>query len=280
MYKEITVCVSEAEGRENVIRAAAQFATKVGASLTGLYVNKHSAYGGYDYGLSPYGMVSVDLNKIAEERDAKLSAEAEQEFQSVVEQFDCESTWLEVSADNHPLRLMKYSDLVITNQVAYDPRQGHSNISFINTLVLALGKPVVLIPKEWNQPDFGNKVVIGWDESREAARAVQDAMPILKNASHVDAVCVNHKEQDDEVVDVSQISTYLSRHDVPNSFHLKLTGDDANTPDKVLRRFAVKTNADLIVVGGYGHTRLREIVLGGVTRDLSKRCNVPVLFSH
>jgi len=85
---------------------------------------------------------------------------------------------------------------------------------------------------------------------------------------------------EEEAVDVSEISTYLSKHDVANSFHLKSTDDKSSTPEKVLMNFASKNMADLIVVGGYGHTRLREIILGGVTRSLSKYSEVPVFFSH
>jgi len=280
MYKDIIVCVNEAEGREKAILAAARFAKQLDANLTGLYVKESTSYLGSSYGLSPYGGVSVDLVKLAEERDAKLTAKANEAFKNVVDDVRCKSTWLEVSDDDKPLRAVMYSDLVITNQANYDPRQGHSNIGFINTLVLESGKPVILIPSDWNEANFGKRVVIGWDESREATRAVQDAMPILKSADHVDAICVDHKQHDEELVDVSEISTYLSKHDVANGFHLKLTDDDASTPEKVLMNFASKTSADLIVVGGYGHTRLREIVLGGVTRNLSKHSKVPVLFSH
>ncbi|MFQ3244955.1 MAG: nucleotide-binding universal stress UspA family protein [Arenicella sp.] len=280
MYKNIIVCVNETDGRDNAIRAAVQLAKKINATLTGVYVKEISLLSGGAYGMSSYGMGSSDMIELIEKRDAEKSSKANRDFQEIVDDLDYKATWLEVSAQEHPLRAMAYSDLIITNQVAYDPAQGHSNIGFINTLVLETGKPVILIPTQWDEVEFGKRIVIGWDESREAIRAVQDAMPILKQAEQVDTVAVNHKKSDNEVVDISEISSYLSRHGVANGFHLKETDEKANQPEKVLRKFAKKTAADLIVVGGYGHTRLREIILGGTTRHLCKHSTVPVLFSH
>jgi len=280
MYKEIIVCVNEAEGRENVVFAAARFAKKINANLTGLYCKESTDYLGSSFSISPYGVGTTDLVKLAQERDAKLAAKASDTFQNVVGEVECKSSWLEIYDEDNPLRAVIYSDLIITNQVNYDPRQGHSNIGFVNSLVLGSGKPVILIPTEWDKPEFGKNVIIGWDESREATRAIQDAMPILKGADSVDALFVNCKKRNEELVDVSEISNYLSKHEVANNFHLASLDEEANTPEKVLMNFTAKTSSDLIVVGGYGHTRLREIVLGGVTRNLSKNSKVPVLFSH
>ena len=278
MYKDIVVCVNEAEGRDNTIRAAARFANEANANLTGVYVTVNGTAAS-SYVSFPYGVVSKDILKLAQEREAEQSLKAKELFKEIVDEFNCKATWLEVPSYDHPLRTMAYADLIITNQVAYDPRQGQSNIGFINTLVLETGKPVILIPTRWNEVEMGKRVVIGWDESREAIRAVQDAMPILKQADHVDAVMVNYKD-DNEAIDTSEISKYLTRRNVTNSFHSELTDEHSDTPEKVLLKFAAKTSADLIVVGGYGHTRMREIILGGVTRNLSKHSNVPVLFSH
>jgi nucleotide-binding universal stress UspA family protein len=279
MYKDIVVCVNEAQGRDNTIRAAARFANEVGASLTGVYVTMDS-YSSPPYGVTHYGLLTKDIVTCAEERKAEQSLKAKNNFNQIADELSCNATWSEMSASDHPLRVMAYADLIITNQAAYDPRQGHSNIGFINTLVLETGKPVILIPTHWDQVVLGKKIVIGWDESREAIRAVQDAMPILKQADQVDAVTVNYKEHGDEVVDISEISSYLTRRNVSNSFDLKVTDENLDTPEKVLLDFADKKSADLIVIGGYGHTRLREIILGGTTRYLSKHSDIPVLFSH
>ena len=273
------VCVNEADGRDNTIRAAASFANEVNAKLKGVYVTVNGT-NVPSLGLSPYGMVSNDIIKLAEEREAEQSLNAKKNFLKIVEEFNCNASWTEVASYDNPLKVMAYADLIITNQVAYDPRQGYSNIGFINSLVLETGKPVILIPTWWNQVKMAKRIVIGWNESREATRAVQDAMPLLKLADHVDAVTVNYETDDQELIKMSEISNYLSRRNVVNHFHSVVTDEHHDTPEKVLMNFAGTRSADLIVVGGYGHTRLREIILGGATRNLSKHSTVPVLFSH
>lgn len=274
MYKDIVVCINEADGRENTIRAAAQFAQGIKAKLTGLYVRVRDMPV-----VGPYGYISSEIARDIQTIEDDRAAKAKESFESITSGLKTDAVWLEVAESQHPLRVINYADLVVTNQVTYDSRQGRSNISFINNLILETGKPVVLIPDGWNELSFGAKIVIGWNESREASRAIQDAMPLLQQASHVEAMCVNYKGEQ-EAVDVSDISPYLTRRGVNNSFKLAVTDDHLDSAEKVLHARAVENSADLIVVGGYGHTRLREIILGGVTRFLTKHSTVPVLFSH
>ena len=276
MYKDIVVCVNEAEGRNNTIRAAARMANETNAILTGLFIRVDESL---TTSSSLYGFIPDSLVEEASKHEAERATKARESFVEITSQIGCEATWVEVEEKNHPLKIIAYSDLVITDQVAYDRRQGVSNIGFINNLILQTGKPVILIPKEWDEPSFGSDIVIGWDESREASRAIQDAMPLLQKADHIEAVSVNYKEND-AVVDISKISAYLTRRNVSNSFKLAITNDEFNTSGKVLLNCAHNRSANLIVVGGYGHSRLREIILGGVTRYLTQYNDIPVLFSN
>lgn len=274
MYKDIVVCINEADGRDNTITAAARFAKDNNANLTGLYVRVRDMPA-----MGPYGYISEEIARDIQKTEDDRAAKAKQSFESITADLTTEANWLEVAESQHPLKIIAYADLVITNQVSYDPRQGRSNMSFVNNLILETGKPVILIPNAWQESTFGTNIVVGWNESREASRAVQDAMPLLQQANNVEVVCVNYKGED-EAVDVSQISSYLSRRNVSNSFKLAVTDDHLNSPEKVLHARAVNNSANLIVVGGYGHARLREIILGGVTRFLTKKSTIPVLFSH
>lgn len=274
MYKDIIVCINESDDRENTIRVAAQFANDNNASLTGLYVRIRNAPA-----VGPYGYISEEISRDIRKHDAERTAAAKQSFDSITGELGAAATWLEIDENQQPLRAIAYADLVITNQMEYDPYQGGGNMSFVNSLILETGKPIVLIPSDWDKSTFGSNIVVGWDGSREAIRAIQDAMPLLQKANHVEAVSVNHTDAD-ETADLSEISSYLTRRNVSNSFKLAVTDDLLNSPEKVLHSYAGKLSADLIVVGGYGHTRLREIILGGVTRFLSKNSTVPVLFSH
>jgi len=273
MYKDIAVCVNEAAGRENVITSAALFAKEMNAQLQGLYVRVNDVPH-----TPPYMFVADQITQAAQEREDQRANQAKHEFLEITKREGCAASWLEVSEFNHPLRYLLYCDLIITNQVAYEPRRGHSNFGFINNLILETGKPVVLILERWNEREFGRNILIGWDESKPAVRAVADAIPLLKHADMVEVVSVDF--EDSETVDVSHISDYLSRRNVSNSFRLDTTDEHNSTAEKVLLNRASKTSADLLVVGGYGHSRWRELVLGGSTRYLAHNSDIPVLFSH
>ncbi len=273
MYKDIVVCVNEASGRENVIAAATLFAKEVNAQLHGLYVRVNDVPN-----TVPYMIVADFITEAAQAREDKNAVAAKEAFARITESEGCVATWHEVAEYNHPLKILLYADLVITNQVAYEPRRGRSNFGFINDLILETGKPIVLIPERWNEREFGSNILIGWDESKEAVRAINDAMPLLKKAESVEVVSVDHRASDD--ADVSLISDYLSRRNVSNTFKLATTDENANSVEKVLLDRAGKISADLLVVGGYGHSRMRELILGGTTHYLTHNSDIPVLFSH
>lgn len=274
MYKDIVVYINESEGRDNTIRAAARFASEVNARLRGVYVRVNLVPA-----LPPYGVISQELaEQVRKEQDQRLAV-SEKLFNKIASEHGCEHEWVELNGQQDALRVATYSDLVLTNQVSYDLHQSQSNLGFVNRLILESGKPVVLIPANWNETEFGSRVLLGWDESRAATRALQDSMPLLKKADYVEAVCVNSIEPDDPA-DVSDVSDFLVRRNVTNTFKLMVTDEYLDTTEKVLHDYACRSSANLIVIGGYGHSRLREIILGGVTRYLLKNSRVPVLFSH
>jgi nucleotide-binding universal stress UspA family protein len=274
MYKDIVVCINESDDRDNTIRAAAQFANGINANLTGLYVRVTMSPA-----VGPYGYISEEITEEIRRHDVERTAAAKDSFDSIIGELGVAASWFEIDENQRPLKATAYADLVITNQLAYDPYHGGAGTGFVNSLILETGKPIVLIPNDWHAATFGTNIVVGWDGSREAIRAIQDAMPLLQKANHVEVICVDHKDVG-EAIDVSEISSYLTRRNVSSSFNLAVTDDILNSPEKVIHSVAGKLSADLIVVGGYGHSRLREIVLGGVTRYLAKNSTVPVLFSH
>jgi len=274
MYKNIVVCVNETHDRENLIGSAARFASQIEATLTGFYIRSHNTPG-----VPLYGYVADEIIKQAIEHDNQCAEAARETFKSTLNDCACDADWLEVSEDDEPMKELRLADLIITNRVIYDAKSWRSNINFINSLILETGRPVILIPEQWNQQTFGRNIVFGWDQSREAVRAMQDAMPIFKRADHVDAVCVDYQGKKDSI-GAEEICKYLSKHNVTNNFSLQVTNEYLETPEKVLLNYAREIASDLIVVGGYGHSRLREIILGGVTRYLTKNSDVPVLLSH
>jgi nucleotide-binding universal stress UspA family protein len=150
----------------------------------------------------------------------------------------------------------------------------------VGDLVTSAGRPALVIPYIGAPEPFGRTVTIAWDAGREAARAVADAMPLLEKAEKVHLLTVNprfgisgHGEEPG-----ADIALHLARHGIQaevNHSHAR----DMEVGDLVLSWLA-DSSSDLLVMGAYGHSRLRELVLGGVTRRLLDSMTVPVLMSH
>jgi nucleotide-binding universal stress UspA family protein len=140
------------------------------------------------------------------------------------------------------------------------------------------GRPVLLVAMEEKPPAIGKRIVIAWKAKREAARALADAEPFLREADQITVVTVDANPDGYGQGPGRDISTYLAH----KGFKVELRNvDGLGQPAEVaLIKEARALEADLIVMGGYGHSRLREFVFGGVTRALSRSATIPVLMSH
>lgn len=180
----------------------------------------------------------------------------------------------------------RYADLAILGQ--NDPDEipaGGPRI--VEDVLFASGRPVLVIPYigapgqgRKGGADFGHNVMVAWDAGRESARAVNDAIPMLERARQVEVVAVNPEKgvrhHGDEPG--ADIALHLSRHDIKVEVKV-VEARDMGTADTILSRISDR-GSDLLVMGGYGHGRLREMALGGVTRNILKHMTVPVLMSH
>jgi nucleotide-binding universal stress UspA family protein len=140
------------------------------------------------------------------------------------------------------------------------------------------GRPVLLVPMEEKPRAIGKQIVVAWNAKREAARALADAEPFLREAGQITVVTVDATPDGYGEGPGRGISTYLAH----KGFNVELrNADGLGQPAEVaLIKEARALGADLIVMGGYGHSRLREFVFGGVTRALSRDITIPVLMSH
>ena len=137
---------------------------------------------------------------------------------------------------------------------------------------------MIFVPYVQKAPLKLDQVMVCWDGSRPATRAIADAMPLLERSGRVEVVIVANergKQQEIEGVDMGQ---HLARHGLNVEVH-RITRGDLDVADALLSH-ATDADVDFIVMGGYGHSRLREFVLGGVTRSILRSMTVPVLMSH
>jgi nucleotide-binding universal stress UspA family protein len=173
----------------------------------------------------------------------------------------------------------RYADLVIAGQV--DPRDPEwADLRLPERVVLESGRPVMVIPFIGAPQPIGKRIMVAWNASREAVRAVNDALPLLVDADTVEVLAINPPvgEAGDGDIPCADICLHLARHGI-NAIAESMQAEDIQVGDLLLSR-AVDRGVDLIVMGAYGHSRFREIVLSGVSRRLFKHMTTPVLFSH
>jgi nucleotide-binding universal stress UspA family protein len=175
----------------------------------------------------------------------------------------------------------RYCDLVVLGQG--DPDEALTGVTpvFPQHVALAAGAPVLILPYYTDSfASIGQRALIAWDGGREAARAVRDALPFLMRAQQAFALSVRSKSSEPGEFSLStDLAAYLARHGVRVEASETFAGADIGVGDALLARVS-DHGADLVVMGAYGHSRLRELVLGGVTQTLLGHMTAPVLLSH
>lgn len=173
----------------------------------------------------------------------------------------------------------RYSDLVVIGQTNLDEPSSTTLPDFPEFVVMNSGRPVLIVPYVGHYEGMPKRVLIAWDASTSATRAVTAAIPLLKRAQNVDVVVFNADSRGDSHGELpgADIGLYLARHNVKVNVVRQKTDIDVGN---ALLSIATDLGSDMIVMGGYGHSRFREILLGGVTRTVLESMTVPVLMAH
>lgn len=170
-------------------------------------------------------------------------------------------------------------DLIVASQA--EPKwAGTAHLDIADRLAIGSGRPVLVIPNAGEPRSILGRVLVAWNGRREAARAVFDALPLLRRAREVKVVWVNPQRESDVAADVpaADICTALARHGV-RCEATEAVRPHANVGETLLLQ-AQSQGADLLVMGCYGHSRLREFVLGGASEHVLRHMTLPVLMSH
>ncbi|WP_416896875.1 MAG: universal stress protein [Minwuia sp.] len=173
----------------------------------------------------------------------------------------------------------RHSDLLIMGQSRPDTTRagGHE---VVEEAILAAGRPVLVMPYTGTRQTFAKNVVVGWDGSREAARALGDAMPLIEKADKVHVMVVNPDKRRGAHGEMpgADISTHLARHGLKVELDVE-NARDIDPANFILSRCA-DIGADLLVMGAFAHSRIQQTLFGGVTRSILQQMTVPVLLSH
>ncbi len=278
-YKTILAYLSEPEHVQSILNVAMSLAEKQGAHLVGLHVIPKVPL--YDNLLN----VEVATEVIERQREAQRdNAEAVGEaFRDFEGQRSANTDWRCVSASYPDLPVAvaeqaRTADLTIVGPHDSDPFDAWSGLPA--RVVLGSGRPVLIIPSAGALNGIGENVLVAWNASREAARAAFDAVPLLQDAKNVTVLVINrdHNRKENAVSAGDDLALALARHGIKAEADMAFNSD-INVPDELLSR-AADFGSDLLVMGCYGHSRLREAVFGGTTRDILKTMTVPVLMSH
>ncbi len=272
--KSIMVYVDIDEQSEERIGAATELANRFDAALIGIAgwpLRKSGALARSDV---EYPSTEEDLQaKVAEEleRLGEMFRRCAQPARRSVE-------WR--SSPHFPNEVIaaqaRAADLVI---IGRDPLRDDTFHTYDpGAIILACGRPVLVLPSGVNRV-HASRVLIAWKDTREARRAVSDALPLLKQAESVIVAAVGPSEIELEMREqVEDVGNYLQRHGVTIGAKVAMPTREADAP--VLLRLADERKADLIVAGAYGRSRLSEWIFGGVTRSLLTRSKVPILFAN
>lgn len=139
------------------------------------------------------------------------------------------------------------------------------------------GRPLLVVPSKCEE-FRGRTIIVAWDGSAKSARAVQDALPFLKSAAHVEIISVLGEKDMSRAIHGTELVPHLSRHGIQCAAH-ELTAPNGDAAS-ALQSHASERGADMIVMGAFVHSRLRQLVLGGVTQGMLKRCPIPLLMSY
>jgi nucleotide-binding universal stress UspA family protein len=166
-----------------------------------------------------------------------------------------------------------FADLIVLGQPHEDGYEPATD-SLIGDIALSAGLPVLAVPRVGDYDSIGKNVLVAWSRSRESTRALREAMPLLEGAERVLVLRANAPDDGRD----NDIGAFLARHDVKVDIK-DVTVKDISVADAILNTVSDES-CDLIVMGAYGHSRVREYAFGGVTRDILRHMTVPTLFAH
>jgi nucleotide-binding universal stress UspA family protein len=280
--RDILVCADSSEAGEGRLRLALALARSSRARLTALYVLPESPVATAPIGLGPVPSSTAVWTEppqpAGSPREPERADAAETQFRSALRSGALDGEWYLLD-ERDLARLVDYAnsvDLAVLGQQSPDA----PSALVPDKIVTEVGRPVLIVPYAGQFETVGRRALVAWDGSREAARALNDALPLIGSAEAVTVLYVGAREAQRERARpaLDRIVGHLQRHAI------RASGEDTPRGDipisDVLLSRAADLGADMIIAGAYHHSPLREALLGGVSRELLRHMTVPVLMSH
>ncbi|WP_428029205.1 universal stress protein [Ancylobacter sp.] len=281
MIKDILVSLRVGtDGEDVAVDYAVSAAAALGAHLTGIAVS-------YEIDVPPVYTEAFSTDFIESQRE-----ESQRQAKTSVERFGEAARSLGLSGEVRLIDgtpggaaeqigvMARLYDLTIVNQA--DPDRMGAEEVITEAVLFDSGRPVLVVPRAQQKPFSAKRIMVAWDGGRPSARAVAEARALLGHAHLVEAVVVETpKSLRKKSVDLpgADLARHLARHDKSVELRKLVPASGEGIADVLLREVAER-DIDIVVMGGYGHSRLREFVMGGVTRDMLERMTVPLFLAH
>jgi nucleotide-binding universal stress UspA family protein len=277
-YRSILVHLDIGESAQRRLQLALVLAKQFDAHLSGLLTVFRPTPSSF-YVLAGNVDYLADLDAMRRERENAL----EQRFKEAIARAQVPGEWISSAeyANYAVPEQARLADLTVVGQ--HNPSDAASFVAdqFVENLLLSAGRPVLIVPYAGEFATVGTHVLLAWDGGREATRALHDALPFLTSAEETRVLTINALEREplESRIPGSDIAAVIARHGARVVTEQIDGVHDASVGDILLSR-AADIGTDLIVMGGYGHSRWRELVLGGATRGVLRTMTMPVLMSH
>ena len=274
--KDIIVHVDNTKSCKARIDVSAKLASEHDAHLVGLYVKS----AGNLQKMYPHELPQAVLD-VEKKRQKEKAEEAERLFLEATKHIagTCEWRCEEGSALETIQKHARYCDLVVVGQTDMDYKSGGVD-ELPDNLILSASAPILVIPNEAEVSSIGHRALVAWDGSVQATRAIRQALPLLEKSEKVTVFAVNPKNSANGHGEIpcADMCLHLARHGVKADAQA-ISANDVDVSE-LLETRAMREEADLLVMGAYGHSRFRELMLGGVTAHMLNYATRPVLMAH
>ena len=268
-FKTIQVHVGGDPDSDARVAAAADFARRQDARLRGVYTVMPMDLAGV-----PLGASVSDARKVA----AEAAAPVEARFRAAAEAAGIRHDWIADVGDaaEHLSVHARYADVVVLSQEKPEHFWNDFRVSLPDHLPFAAGCPVLVLPRGRATTIDAGEIVVAWKSSREAAAAVRGALPLLREARRVTVVTAGPRDETE--IQGAGISRFLSEHGIGVELRTPVAPEE--DAGRALLDEVRQVGAGLLVMGVYGHSRLRERILGGTSRHVLHHADIPVLVAH
>jgi nucleotide-binding universal stress UspA family protein len=276
--KDCLAVIDATSGGDHVIRFAAQLAQQHNSYVSGLVLGWRPAVPA----ITEAWLVEGRIERMIQDLQATFARDVEtvrQRFERDLDECRVEGLFIPLDEANRLVGLRaRHADISIVSQAR--PASQDAPNAVIEACLFESGRPVIVVPPVWKTGRIGRTILVAWRPTREAARALADAAPLIAAADRVVVATVDARPSEDGYGEApgADICAHLARGGA--NVELVNIASAGNRAAKAIEEHGLLIGADLVVMGGYGRSRFREFILGGVTRDMLLTSKLPILMAH